>query len=162
MWPRKNRWLVLCWQGISAAYTKLKELIANHARLAAQAAVVPPASDADGNVAMLPSEPSQAEQEVAACKEDIRSLIQGMYKQLKEELYKDTVPGYESFGDIALAFQLPSVYEDLLRDKLKVSKLAFATSCEPVVWHCLELPHLIPSCFALPCPALASPVAGCA
>ena len=124
---------MFCRQGISAAYTKLKELVANHDTLAAQAAVVPPASNTGGNLAMSPAEPSQAEQELVACKEDIVSLIQAMYKQLKEELYQDTVPGYESFGDIALAFELPCVCEDLLKDKLEVSKVASAPSCTPLV-----------------------------
>ena len=149
---------MFCRQGISAAYTKLKELIANHTTLAAQASVTPPAPDTNSDVAMPPSKPSQAEQELVACKEDIVGLIQGVNKQLKEELYTETVPGYESFDDIALAFELPSVYEELLKDKLEVSTFAFVNLSSSIDLTCrapsdpaLPLPCLALPCLALPC-----------
>ena len=191
MWPCQKRWLVFCRQGVSAAYIRLRELIAKHTTLTVQTSVAAPAPDTDSGVAMLAAEPSQAEQELAACKQDIVSLIQAMYKQLKQKLHQETVPGYESFGDIALAFELPSLYEALLKDSLEVSNLTVATSCEPrtvpcpalpcpalprpafpglalpraslpgLALPCLALPCLALPCLALPCPALPCPAQAC-
>ena len=123
MWPRKNRWPVFCQQGISAACAKLAELIAHPTALAALTDVPPPTLDTDENAFLSASlEPSQAKQELAACKEDIVSLIQAMFHEpwWLEELDQQTIPGFESFGDVALAFELPSLYEALLENRLKV------------------------------------------
>lgn len=135
---------MFCKQDVSAAFTKLKELIADHTALTALT-VVP--STLDANVSLLASPPSQAEQELAACKEDIVSLIQAMYRGGHSE--KQTVPGFESFGDIAVAFKLHSVYEGLLKNRLQVHKLALVA---PVVSWCRHgLPCILISiCHGLP------------
>ena len=131
MWPRQNRWPVFCQQGVSAAYNTLQQLIANHRVLSAQTTSSLQAPKISGDVAMLHVEASQAEQKLAACKGDIVSLIQAMYSQLICKLHKDQtlLPEYESFGDIALAFELPSVYEGRLRCKLQVCHLTCAGCC---------------------------------
>ena len=64
---------------------------------------------------------SEAEQDEAAVTQDIVSLIQAMHSQLAQELHRGTVPGYDSFGHVALAYGLPSLYMDLLEMRLKVS-----------------------------------------
>ena len=46
-----------------------------------------------------------------------------MYSQLKYYLDDGSVPGFASFGDIALAFDLPSVYEGIVKDTLQVCSL---------------------------------------
>ena len=85
VWPRKNRWPVFCQQGTSSACAKLKELITHHTALTALIDDPPHEpggtlvnADADENVCLSASEPSQIEQELAACKEDIVNLVQAM------------------------------------------------------------------------------------
>ena len=147
MWPRQNRWPVFCRQGVSAAYTKLTQLIASHQVLLAQTTAALPAPAADGDVSMLPSEASQAEQELVACKEDISSLIQAMYSHLRSELVRDNGSGYERFGDIAVTFELPLVYEGLLNFRLKVCKLTLLVLvCEICCSRLIPFGHSMSSC----------------
>lgn len=124
MWPCQNRWPVFCRQGVPAAYTKLEELIARHTALTASLpdAVHPTPNE---NSPVSASEPSQAQQELAACREDIVGLIQAMHSELywNGHLEDQTLPGFESFGDVALAFGLPDIYQDLLERRLQVCNL---------------------------------------
>lgn len=82
----------------------------------------------DESVPLLASEPSQAEQELAACREDIVSLIQAMHHENYWSccMEKQSIAGFERFGDVALAFELPSIYQDVLEKRLKVWKLTVA------------------------------------
>lgn len=136
MWPCQNRWPVFCRQGVPAAYTKLEELIARHTALTAAfldaVHLIPDET--------MPSEPSQAQQELAACRGDIVGLIQAMHSELhyNGELEAQTVPGFESFGHVALAFELPDIFQDLLERRLQVCNLIDAC-CE----HVLHSPVLV-------------------
>ena len=124
MWPCQNRWAVFCRQGVPAAYTKLEELIARHTALTTslpEAVHVIP----DETLPLSASEPSQAQQELAACRKDTVGLIQAMHRELywNGGLEEQTVPGFESFGHVALAFELPGIYQDLLEKRLQVCNL---------------------------------------
>lgn len=89
--------------------------------LTAQHEPVAATADSQGNTHMSASQASQEQAEATGCR-DIVSLIQAMHQNFaSEDLSSVEVPGYDTFGDIALAFDLPNVYEELLRDKLKVS-----------------------------------------
>ena len=72
-----------------------------------------------GKTGILPSQSHAVEQDQLACRADIVSLINAMHSQLKDELgdYKflGSIPGFESFADVAMAFNLPSVYKSLWR-----------------------------------------------
>ena len=90
-------------------------------------------SDADGDVHMSPAHESQAEQELAGCRQDTVSLLEAMYSQLRDSLDSSVghkgVPGFRSFADVALAFNLPSIYEDLTTADLEVDTSDCACSC---------------------------------
>ena len=125
IWARQNRWPNFCRQGISAAFTKLGELVAAHKTLKAQTDAADLAPEAAGDVCMSPASSNQEEQALEACREDVVSLIQTMYSQFKDELCDDevsnSVPEYEDLGLVAMAFGLPGVYQSLLQDSLQVS-----------------------------------------
>ena len=71
-------------------------------------------------------------QTLAGCRTDIVSLIQAMYKCFgAKDLWSTTTLkelGYKTFGDLALAFGLPWIYEEILATELKVSKLSWCCS----------------------------------
>jgi len=126
IWHPKNRWPVLCFQGISAAHAKLRQLLDNHQALTAQRDPLTAKADSSGDGSMSPSQPAQETQDLTACKEDIVSLIQAIFSHFwSYDLTSVNTPGYGSFEDIALAFGLP--YEGFLNNKFKVG--SFCCCC---------------------------------
>lgn len=125
IWARQNRWPNFCRQGISAAFTKLDELVAAHKALKAQTDSADLLPDGAGDVCMSPAGSNQEEQALEAYREDVVSLIQSMYSRFKNELSYDETPesvsGFEDLGLVAMAFGLPDVYQSLLQDSLQVS-----------------------------------------
>lgn len=59
--------------------------------------------------------------DLTACKEDIVSLIQAMFSRFNgRNLASVDMPGFGTFGDIALAFGLPHIYEGFLKKQMEV------------------------------------------
>lgn len=125
IWHPKNRWPLLCFQGISAAHAKLRQLLDNHQ---ADSTKRPP--DCKGRLKWrwvhVTLSASSGAQDLTACKEDIVSLIQAIFSHFwSYDLTSVNTPGYGSFEDIALAFGLP--YEGFLNNKFKVG--SFCCCC---------------------------------
>ncbi|DBB06171.1 hypothetical protein WJX82_003786 [Trebouxia sp. C0006] len=117
IWHPKNRWPLLCFQGISAAHAKLRQLLDNH-----QADSTKRTPDCKGRLKWrwvhVTLSASSGAQDLTACKEDIVSLIQAIFSHFwSYDLTSVNTPGYGSFEDIALAFGLP--YEGFLNNKFK-------------------------------------------
>ena len=122
-WHPKNRWPVLCLQGISAAHAKLCQLLVNHEALTAQRDPLTAQADSDGDGSTSPSQLAQETQDLTACREHIVSLMQAMFSHLEScDLTSVDTPGYGSFEDLALAFGLP-LYERFLNYKFRVGSL---------------------------------------
>lgn len=111
IWARQNRWPNFCRQGISAAFTKLGELVAAHKALKAQTDAADLAPDAVGDVCMSPAGSNQEAQALEACREDVVSLIQSMYSRFKDELsYDETEESESGFEDLVAIATKPKIW----------------------------------------------------
>ena len=136
IWHPQDRWPVLCFQGISAAHAKLRQLLVKHEALTAQRGPLTAKADSDDEGSMSPSQPAQETQDLTACKEDIVSLMQAMFSHFQSiDLIGVNTPGYGSFEDIALAFGLP-LYEGFLNNKFKVGSLCCCFYPQPCCSTC--------------------------
>ena len=125
IWHRQNRWPLLCLQGSPAAHAKLGELLASHTALTAPRDPLTTKIGSDGDGLMSPSQPAQQKQHLTASREDIVSLNQAMLSRFGgRDLASVNMPGFGTFGDIALAFGLPHIYEGFLQKKLEVNPYA--------------------------------------
>ena len=67
---------------------------------------------------------------MTGCRADIVSLIQAMHHTFAfYDLDDIEGPDFQTFGDIALAFDLPNVYQKLTEDSLEVSQLFCCCDC---------------------------------
>lgn len=58
-----------------------------------------------------------------SCRGEVASLVQAMYRTFQKDLDAITVPGFESFGTLALALGQAGIYTGLLNIRLAVSGL---------------------------------------
>ena len=58
-----------------------------------------------------------------SCRGEVASLVQAMYHTFQGDLDAVTVPGFESFGEMAVALGQTGIYIGLLDIRLAVSKL---------------------------------------
>ena len=117
VWPRKSRWAVFVRQGAAAAFTQLRLMIT--ALENASATTTKP------SLPMGNSMPPQTveEDDTASDRLEIALLISAMYQEFKSSwrvFDEHKVPGFDSFGEMAIAFGLPDVYPGILMQKLKV------------------------------------------
>lgn len=113
IWSPQYRWDFLCQHGSKAATDKLAQMLKLIGPLAVPATRVP-ASDQPG---------SQTAQETQHLMTEARSLVTAMYSTFKGELNHFSIPGFQSFEDVALALDLHWVYSNLVEAKLRVSCL---------------------------------------
>ncbi len=79
---------------------------------------------------MSPTQPAEEKQDLTACREDIVSLMQAMFSRFEgRDLASVNMPGFGTFGDIALAFGLPHIYEGFLQKMLEVNSLCCYPYC---------------------------------
>lgn len=108
-------------QTATGATAKLGQMLVNHKAATAQHEALAAARDPDGNVSMLPPQAAQRKQDPAACRDDIVGLIDATFSCFAiNELDSVKALGCGSFADIALAFDLPYVFEGILGKSLQV------------------------------------------
>ena len=148
IWTRQNRWPVFCRQGFTAAANKLQDMVAALGPSLGQIETAPHLGISSG------SDPAAAETPESTGRQEAVRLMFAMNRKFSSDVAALTVPGYDSFGDLALALDRPWIYKCLLAKRLAVSKPS-PTSCAK--WN---QPRL--SCAVLCCAVLCRAVLCCA
>ena len=118
MWPHTNRWLVFCRQGISAAVHRLGQML-EHLGPALGQDPTPPAHQGPSHA--LPPDPAASQD---SRRGEVVSLVQAMYYRFEGSLNDVTIPGFESFGALALALDEAWIFTGLLNLRLAVSNIS--------------------------------------
>ena len=135
IWARENRWPIFCHQGADASFAKLNQLIATYKarQTISPASLVARVSD---DAVASGSGPSKQELPPAALQENIGRLICAMYYAFgpKNDYYcrsllgEFQVSGHADFGDVARAFGLPWIAENIIKSRFEVSNVACANA----------------------------------